>query len=61
LRHLARLTFDIGKMAEIATANVVILLVMLVFGIVLIRLMRYPFHINRLYTVGLFSRMRPVN
>jgi hypothetical protein len=51
---------DIGKMAEIATASVVILLVMLVFGIVLIRLMRYPFHINSLYTVGLFSRMRPV-
>jgi predicted permease len=40
LASFSKADIDIGKMAEIATASVVILLIMLVLGIALIRLMR---------------------
>jgi predicted permease len=40
LASFSKADIDIGKMAEIATASVVILLIMLVLGVVLIRLMR---------------------
>jgi predicted permease len=40
IASFSRADIDIGKMAEIATASVVILLIMLILGIVLIRLMR---------------------